>query len=80
MFWLDKKMKKIDGVSDGDRTHDPQNHNLMLYQLSYTHQMVGAKRFELSTLWSQTRYANQTAPRPESKTNGEYSQKSVNSQ
>ena len=25
------------GVSDGDRTHDPQNHNLMLYQLSYTH-------------------------------------------
>lgn len=25
------------GVSGGDRTHDPQNHNLMLYQLSYTH-------------------------------------------
>lgn len=25
------------GVSSGDRTHDPQNHNLMLYRLSYAH-------------------------------------------
>ena len=25
------------GVSDGVRTHDSQNHNLELYQLSYTH-------------------------------------------
>ena len=25
------------GVSDGARTRDPQNHNLMLYQLSYAH-------------------------------------------
>jgi hypothetical protein len=28
------------GVSGGDRTHDPQNHNLMLCQLSYTHRNV----------------------------------------
>jgi hypothetical protein len=25
------------GVIDGDRTHDNQNHNLGLYQLSYDH-------------------------------------------
>ena len=25
------------GVSDGTRTHDTQDHNLVLYQLSYTH-------------------------------------------
>jgi hypothetical protein len=25
------------GVNGGDRTHDPQSHNLMLYQLSYVH-------------------------------------------
>jgi hypothetical protein len=24
-------------VSDGTRTHDTQDHNLVLYQLSYTH-------------------------------------------
>ena len=27
----------IFGVSGGTRTLDPQSHNLMLYQLSYTH-------------------------------------------
>ena len=26
-----------DGVADGARTHDNQNHNLGLYQLSYSH-------------------------------------------
>jgi hypothetical protein len=26
-----------DGVTDGTRTHDDQNHNLGLYQLSYGH-------------------------------------------
>ena len=26
-----------DGVTDGDRTHDNQNHNLALYQLNYGH-------------------------------------------
>ena len=26
-----------DGVADGTRTHDDQNHNLGLYQLSYSH-------------------------------------------
>lgn len=25
------------GVNGGDRTHDPRNHNPMLYQLSYVH-------------------------------------------
>ncbi len=25
------------GVTDGTRTHDNQNHNLGLYQLSYSH-------------------------------------------
>lgn len=27
------------GVADGTRTHDNQDHNLGLYQLSYSHQM-----------------------------------------
>ena len=27
----------LDGVADGARTHDDQNHNLGLYQLSYSH-------------------------------------------
>jgi hypothetical protein len=27
----------VDGVTDGTRTHDNQNHNLGLYQLSYGH-------------------------------------------
>ena len=30
-------MKRWDGVADGTRTHDDQNHNLGLYQLSYSH-------------------------------------------
>ncbi|GEM_PF-2605893 len=28
---------KYGGVADGTRTHDDQNHNLGLYQLSYSH-------------------------------------------
>ena len=35
------------GVDDGTRTHDNQNHNLALYQLNYVHHMVRVKRFEL---------------------------------
>jgi hypothetical protein len=27
----------LNGVADGTRTHDDQNHNLGLYQLSYSH-------------------------------------------
>ncbi len=27
----------VPGVADGTRTHDDQNHNLGLYQLSYSH-------------------------------------------
>ena len=27
----------INGVNGGDRTHDTQDHNLVLYQLSYIH-------------------------------------------
>ena len=30
-------MKCCYGVADGARTHDNQNHNLGLYQLSYSH-------------------------------------------
>jgi hypothetical protein len=29
-------------VADGTRTHDDQNHNLGLYQLSYSHRREGA--------------------------------------
>ncbi len=29
--------ERVDGVTDGTRTHDNQNHNLGLYQLSYGH-------------------------------------------
>ena len=29
-----------DGVADGTRTHDDQNHNLGLYQLSYSHRQA----------------------------------------
>jgi hypothetical protein len=29
------------GVADGTRTHDDQNHNLGLYQLSYSHRREG---------------------------------------
>ena len=34
------------GVKDGARTHDNQNHNLALYQLNYPHHMVRLKGFE----------------------------------
>ena len=30
-------MKRWDGVAEGTRTLDDQNHNLGLYQLSYSH-------------------------------------------
>jgi hypothetical protein len=32
---------EILGVADGTRTHDDQNHNLGLYQLSYSHRRAG---------------------------------------
>src|SRR4051812_21854356 len=32
------------GVSDGARTRDTQDHNLVLYQLSYTHRRSPARR------------------------------------
>ena len=31
----------LGGVADGTRTHDDQNHNLGLYQLSYSHRKNG---------------------------------------
>lgn len=34
------------GVDDGTRTRDSQNHNLVLYQLNYTHQVPGIARLE----------------------------------
>lgn len=36
----------LNGVNDGARTHDNQNHNLALYQLNYVHHMVCLKGFE----------------------------------
>lgn len=36
----------ISGVDDGTRTRDSQNHNLVLYQLNYTHQVPGIARLE----------------------------------
>ena len=38
-----------DGVNDGNRTHDSQSHNLVLYQLSYIHRMAYLGGFEPST-------------------------------
>jgi hypothetical protein len=35
------------GVSDGARTRDTQDHNLVLYQLSYTHHVSPAGREHL---------------------------------
>ena len=34
---LDSVLISCFGVADGTRTHDDQNHNLGLYQLSYSH-------------------------------------------
>ena len=34
----------FNGVSDGARTRDPQDHNLVLYQLSYAHHCRRATR------------------------------------
>lgn len=33
-------------MDDGTRTRDSQNHNLVLYQLNYTHQVPGIARLE----------------------------------
>tara|TARA_Y100000768_G_scaffold379389_1_gene355062 strand:+ start:320 stop:556 length:237 start_codon:yes stop_codon:yes gene_type:complete len=33
--WVKLALKN--GVDDGARTHDKQNHNLLLYQLNYAH-------------------------------------------
>ena len=50
---LDKK--RINGVSDGVRTRGHQDHNLVLYQLSYTHLKITPafyqKPFLLATLF-----------------------------
>jgi hypothetical protein len=35
------RANRFGGVADGTRTHDDQNHNLGLYQLSYSHRRVG---------------------------------------
>ena len=34
---VEGRTRRLDGVADGTRTHDNQNHNLGLYQLSYSH-------------------------------------------
>ena len=39
----------FNGVDEGTRTLDNQNHNLALYQLNYVHHMVGHRRLELRT-------------------------------
>ena len=36
--WTNTLERAKDGVTDGTRTRDSQNHNLELYQLSYGHQ------------------------------------------
>ena len=33
-------LNALNGVTDGARTHDNQNHNLGLYQLSYSHRKL----------------------------------------
>ncbi len=42
---FDKMMLK-NGVDDGARTHDKQNHNLLLYQLNYAHR----RNFSISVI------------------------------
>ncbi len=37
-------MRRMNGVADGARTHDNQNHNLALYQLNYGHHINPAWR------------------------------------
>ena len=39
-----KYLNALYGVSDGDRTRDTQNHNLVLYQLSYAHHISSIYR------------------------------------
>ena len=39
----------LNGVDDGTRTHDNQNHNLALYQLNYVHHMVHHQGIEPGT-------------------------------
>ncbi len=38
------------GVADGARTHDYQNHNLVLYQLNYGHHDEGMARLGLGAV------------------------------
>ena len=38
------------GVDDGTRTHDKQNHNLLLYQLNYAHHNKFSSSF-ISIFW-----------------------------
>ncbi len=39
-----RQISKVTGVSDGDRTHGPRNHNPVLCQLSYTHHPSNNKK------------------------------------
>ena len=47
-------MRRMNGVADGARTHDNQNHNLALYQLNYGHHikkpLARPARLERATL------------------------------
>jgi hypothetical protein len=45
----------LSGVSDGSRTRDPQNHNLMLYQLSYAHRIKNINANIISRLFQKTK-------------------------
>ena len=38
LYW--RKTEEKNGVTDGARTHDNQNHNLALYQLNYGHHKI----------------------------------------
>src|SRR6185312_16560792 len=49
------------GVSDGARTRDTQDHNLVLYQLSYTHHVVAAG--ERCRGWTTDRIPERVTPR-----------------
>ena len=40
---MPKHIADFDGVNDGTRTHDNQNHNLALYQLNYAHHVTNIK-------------------------------------
>ena len=36
-YFSPRRDRNLNGVTDGTRTHDKQNHNLSLYQLNYDH-------------------------------------------